>query len=266
MNQSRPKVIVVIPLYTTNLSPEELQAFEHNVRILGPRQLIAVVCPDTLDLSPFDSVLGTAETSIERFPIENFAGVAGYNRMMLSEAFYTRFERYRHLLLCQTDAFVFSDRLDEWCSRDYDYIGAPWIASPRSALNRALFRFNNLFRRKKKSDEYLFKVGNGGFSLRKVDTMRRIVSEQRKDIDYALAHPDDSDRHIEDRYISLVAPTKLTMRIPEYHEAVDFCIDRRPALALRLNDFRLPFACHGFNKPNVRAFWQPILQAHRDIR
>ena len=260
MNANARNAVVVVPLYTTELPALERMALARNLRVLR-RHPVAIACPAGLDLAPLGDALGPATPAIEHFPDACFDGVQGYNRMMLSEAFYARFEGYRHLLVCQTDAFVFADRLATWCAHDYDYIGAPWIASPRTRLNRALFRFNNLFRRRRKQDDYLFKVGNGGFSLRRVDTLLRIVREQREHIDHLLANPGDDDHHVEDRYFSLVAPTLLPgMRIPDYRAALDFCMDRRPALAMRLNQGRLPFACHGFNKRNVRDFWAPILR------
>lgn len=258
-------VIVVVPLYTTDLRADETMSLQRTLKVLG-RHPIAIACPEGLDLAPLDRLLAPARVRIERFPARYFAGVEGYNRMMLWPEFYRRFTAWRHLLICQTDAFVFGDRLLDWCHRDHDYIGAPWIATPRHALNKALFRLTNRFRSRAKQDAHYFKVGNGGFSLRKVATFLRITEEQRAQIEHMLAHPQDDLLHVEDKYFSLVAPQRYPeMRIPDYTEAVDFCIDRRPAIALRLNGGRLPFACHGFDKRNVRRFWQPILaQAERD--
>lgn len=261
MTSPQLPVVVVVPLYTTRLSAEDLMSLKRTVRVLGHHDL-AIACPEGLDLSPLDEVVAPARPRVVRFPAEYFAGVEGYNRLMLSERFYARFDDYRYLLICQTDAFVFADRLHYWCGKGYDYIGAPWMASERTAWNRALFKLNNAFRKKKKSDEYLFKVGNGGFSLRRVAMMRRIVREQREHIERGLRAPGDRNHHVEDQYFSLVAPARIPeMKIPAYAEAVDFCIDRRPRLALELNGGRLPFACHGFGKRNVRRFWRPILAA-----
>lgn len=262
MENSRARAVVVVPLYTTVLSSEHLLSLKRTVRMLGHHPF-AVICPQGLDLTPLDALLQPAQPIMERFAPHYFDGVEGYNRLMLSETLYQRFDAYQYLLICQTDAFVFEDKLDYWCNQGYDYIGAPWISSPRSALNKSLFWFNNLFRAKKKSDEYLFKVGNGGFSLRDVSMMQRIVHELRSDIDYELANPQDNNHHVEDQYFSLVASTKIKgMKIPAYSEAVDFCIDRRPQLALAMNDDRLPFACHGFDKRNVRDFWRPIIESY----
>lgn len=261
MRHDKGPVVVVIPLYTTQLPEEERIALANNVRALSNHPL-SIVCPASLDLEPLQEALAPAQDrALEIFPDHCFDGVSGYNRMMLSESFYERFGGYRHLLVCQTDAFVFRDELGQWCARDHDYIGAPWISSERTAWNRALFDFNNLFRKKKKHDDYLFKVGNGGFSLRNVAMMQRIVRDQRANIEHALANPSDDDHHIEDRYFSLVAPKIFPqMRIPDYREAVGFCIDRRPQLAMQMHAGRLPFACHGFNKRKVAAFWKPLIE------
>jgi hypothetical protein len=233
--------------------------------VLGQHPL-AIVCPDDLDLAPLDPVLGPARPDVERFEPRFFAGIDGYNRLLLSPGFYRRFEAYAQLLVCQTDAFVFSDQLESWSARDYDYIGAPWIASARNRGNAGLQCLGNLFRRQAKQEAHYFKVGNGGFSLRKVATMIRITEEQRPHIEHLLAHPGPDNLHVEDKYFSLVAPGRYPgMRIPDYREAVGFCIDRRPQLALEIHGGRLPFACHGFDKRNVRRFWQPIIErADRD--
>ena len=256
---AQARCVVVVPLYTTALGPDDRLSLARSLRMLG-RHPFAIVCPDGLDLAPLQPLLQAVSPRIERFEPAYFAGVEGYNRLMLSADFYRRFAGFEHLLICQTDAYVFADRLDDWVARGHDYIGAPWIASPRNAWNRALQRFTNLFRAVGKQESHYFRVGNGGFSLRRVAMMRRITEAQQASIAQMLANPRPDNLHVEDKYFSLVAPGLYPeMRIPDHREAVDFCIDRRPALALALNGGRLPFACHGFNKRNVRRFWEPII-------
>lgn len=253
------RCVVVVPLYTTALGEDDRLALTRCLAVLG-RHPIAIVCPEGLDLSPLQPLLQAAAPMVERFAPDFFKGVEGYNRLMLWPGFYRRFAAYDYLLICQTDAFVFADRLDDWVARGHDYIGAPWIASPRNAWNRGLQRFTNLFRRVGKQEGHYFRVGNGGFSLRRVAMMLRITEEQQAAITHMLDHPKPDNLHVEDKYFSLVAPVRYPeMRIPDWREAVDFCIDRRPRLALAFNGGRLPFACHGFNKRNVRRFWQPII-------
>lgn len=256
----KQKTAVVVPLYTTNLSKDETMSLQRSVAMLGHFPFI-IICPEGLDLSPLYELFGPVNLSLERFDPDYFKGIKGYNRLMLSEEFYNRFIDWDYILICQADVFVFRDELQYWVDKGYDYIGGPWIATPRNRWNVMLFNIKNFFKKKKKSSQHFFKVGNGGFSLRRVSVMQHIVSEQKADIEYALAHPNHHKHHIEDIYFSLLAPQKMPeMKIPGYKEAVGFSFDRRPHLALKINGGKLPFACHAFNKTIVKRFWRPIIK------
>jgi len=253
-----PSVVVVIPLYKSKLSNNEHLAFERALDALSRRRF-AIVCPAGLDLAPLAASLARVEHDVRRFDPHWFDGIEGYNRLMLSPTFYDAFADFEYLLVCQNDAFVFEDRLDAWLERGYDYVGAPWIASPQTAAARFLRRINDVFRGRRKNTSHWFKVGNGGFSLRNVATMRHIVTTQRDRIERLLDTGHDSGHHIEDVYFSIVAPTLTRVRIPDYREAVDFCIDRKPDIALRINGGRLPMACHRFFDRKVARYWAPII-------
>ncbi len=257
--EKKNKAVIVIPLYKTDLDQDELISLNRTITVLKDHKF-AVVCPETLDLTPLTPVLDKVDYATERFPDEYFSGLSGYNNLMLSNMFYNRFSVFEYILICQTDVYVFKDDLLKWCAKQYDYIGAPWIVSRQTFLNKALFDFNNLFRKVKKDRNNFFKVGNGGFSLRKTDMMLRIVNEQEENIKEAQRKK-ELHRHVEDVYFSLVAPLFIPeMKIPDYTEAVDFCIDRKPKESLKINNGRVPFACHGFNKPKVRDFWKPFIE------
>jgi hypothetical protein len=254
--------IVVIPLYKTNLNDNELLSLKRSLDVLAGHDF-AIVCPEGLDLDPLMPLLQSVSYTVKRFAPDYFKGLSGYNQLMLSQAFYRAFEDYAYILICQTDVFVFEDKLEYWCSKGYDYIGAPWLASKQTFLSRLLFKINNAFRKRKKSNEHYFRVGNGGFSLRKTATMLHAVSRRDACMGNdasALAHWQPQNLHIEDLYFSLVAPTLVDMKIPDYREAVDFCVDRRPKLALQLNHGKLPFACHRFFDPKVKEFWGAIIK------
>lgn len=255
------KVIVVIPIYKTDLDQDETISLNRAVEVLKGHDF-AIVCPENLDITPLAYVLEKVNYTTERFPEKYFKGVSGYNDLMLSEIFYSRFSQYEYILICQTDVFVFKDDLLKWCAKGYDYIGAPWITSKPNFINTTLFKFNNLFRKVKKDRNNVYKVGNGGFSLRKTSMMLRIVTELKESIK-TEQELKQFHRHIEDVYFSLVAPTLIPeMNIPDYIEGVDFCIDRKPKIAMKINNNKAPFACHGFNKPKVRDFWKPIIERY----
>ncbi|RDI05777.1 DUF5672 family protein [Flavobacterium sp. AG291] len=252
------KAIVVVPIYKTNLDDNEMLSLKRSVKMLHQHPF-AIACPEHLDITPLNSILAPVHYTIHRFEDSYFKGIAGYNKLMLSEVFYNSFNEYEYLLICQTDVFVFDDQLEYWCSKGYDYIGAPWIASKQTAITKLLLNINNSFKKKKKRTEHFFKVGNGGFSLRKVSTMQRIVNEQKDNIEYCLANPNDLSHHIEDVYFSLVAPALTEMKIPAYTEAVGFAMDRKPDIAYKLNGKKLPFASHRFYNRKVKEFWTPII-------
>ncbi|GLQ51344.1 DUF5672 family protein [Dyella flava] len=256
--------VVVIPLYKTDLNDNELLSLKRSLKVLAQHPF-AIACPDSLDLSPLNAILDTVNHVVKRFRDDYFKGLSGYNQLMLSSTFYEAFAEYEYILICQTDVFVFEDRLEHWCNQGYDYIGAPWLASRQTFFNRLLFRINNAFKKRKKSTEHYFKVGNGGFSLRKTDAMLRAVQRRNEGMEQGLPtlskwHP--QNLYIEDLYFSLVAPTLTEMNIPDYLSAVDFCFDRKPDLALKLNHGKLPFACHRFYDPKASKFWQPIVSKY----
>ena len=85
-----------------------------------------------------------------------------------------------YILIYQLDAFVFKDELKEWCQKGYDYIGAPWIATIENTIWLKYFNIvARKFRSKNKNnrEQIFFKVGNGGFSLRRTSSHYSIVKE-----------------------------------------------------------------------------------------
>jgi len=246
---SSQKVIIVIPIYKTDLPESDLMSLKRTLHILRNHPF-AIACPESLDLGPLSGLLPTVNYREERFKNHYFAGIEGYNSLMLSEEFYQRFSDFEYILLCQTDVFVFKDNLLKWCNKGYDYVGAPWLGSKRTPLSKFLMKLTNMMGKKKKGDRHYFKVGNGGFSLRNVAMMLRILEDNKKN--------KHDEMGTEDIYFSLVAPRYIPeMKIPDYREAVDFCIDRKPEMAVEINGGKVPFACHGFNKPKVSDFWKP---------
>jgi hypothetical protein len=97
----------------------------------------------------------------KRFPDEFFGSPQAHGRLLLSEQFYRAFLDYEYILIYHLDALVFADRLKEWCEAGYDYIGAPWLLSPDTPHI---------------TEE---KVGNGGFSLRRVRSFLRVLDSRR---------------------------------------------------------------------------------------
>lgn len=246
-------VTVVIPVYKVNLSLTEQLSLKQCIKLLGDFDIV-FVHPESLDVSTINF---DGRISSEKFPDHYFKSVFGYNRLMLTASFYERFSQSKFILIYQLDAYVFRDELLYWCSKDYDYIGAPWIATPNKGFKKVLSLFDS--KKKKARSEIFYKVGNGGFSLRKVSTHIANSKKMKSVIEQNLKRSEDDFRIMEDVFWSSVPEHDSSFLIPDYKEGLKFAFDRKPKLALKLNNNKLPFGCHGFEKPKVKNFWSQII-------
>lgn len=256
------EVVIVVPVYLHKHTNLEMLAITNNLKVLQ-KYFIVFVAPegfDTTELSQFAS----ENVVFEYFDKHYFESIKGYNNLLMSVEFFERFSSYKYMLICQPDVFVFRDELMQWIQKDYDYIGAPWVGPDSAFWTPIVGRINNLVRpligKKPKNWRYLYKVGNGGFSLRKIASHLKITTNNRADIDMFLTN---SSRGAEDIFWSLYVPQiDEKFSIPDYKEAVGFSIDQRPKEALKLNKGKLPFACHGITRPKLTSFWTPIIKKH----
>src|SRR6266487_2982895 len=123
----RKEVAVVIPVYRPQMTAYEEISLNQCLKILGRYPLI-FISPDDLDMSSYLTRAPHAE--VRTFASSHFQNLDAYDRLLLSKPFYDRFRDYRYILIYQLDAFVFSDQLEDWCARGFDYVGAPWIDLP----------------------------------------------------------------------------------------------------------------------------------------
>ena len=268
-------VAVIVPVWQTKLCTEELYALQGLRRILGNYPRI-FACPESLRI-PRGFTEGER---VERFPDHYFSYPNGYNRLLLSRLFFHRWDSFEYILVYQLDCLMFSDRLGEWCDKNYDYVGAPW----HDDYGRA-------------PGDKVWRVGNGGFSLRKVSTALDILSKRiRRGSLFAVppvAMPQPSGwnwfvkntrhrlrQHLglwtvedelstcfcdnEDRFWALEAPKVWSgYRKPDVDEALDFAFEREPRVCLERTEGRLPFGCHAWAKHD-REFWEQHLSRELD--
>src|SRR5690554_154563 len=130
-------VRVIIPIYKNTLNELEATSLKQSFKILKNHHF-SLICPENLDIQPILNFEKNNTIEVVRFPNEYFKGIEGYNRLMLSEEFYEKFLESKYILICQTDVIVIKDELEYWCSKNYDYINAPWIASSRNFWNKSM--------------------------------------------------------------------------------------------------------------------------------
>jgi hypothetical protein len=235
------KAAVAVPVWRPTLTADESFSLRRCLSVLGGHA-VTLVSPEGM---PLDAVpLDGASPAVARFAPEFFAGIGGYNRLMLSADFYGHFSAYDYVLVYQLDAFVFEDRLADWCARGYDYVGAPWIGEgwpeETSPLRRRLLRALTSPRTR---------VGNGGFSLRRVSSFLRAIRRLRPLLSRWTSN--------EDLLWSVVARRAASFRIPPPEEAMSFSFELEPRRCYEQLGRRLPFGCHAWPRYDPD-FWRGV--------
>ncbi len=255
-------VKVVIPIYQEQLPDLELKLLRHNLEVLSQHRIV-ILLPESLSLEQLRGQFPIDRYEIVRVSDEWLGrkrGIAGYNRMMLSEGFYALFSDVDYILICQTDVYIFRDELSHWASKGYDYIGAPWLK--RSIYNNPLMRLYLAMRlivhrrvrgerRKFLRQELFTRVGNGGLSLRRVESMRSACVVHHSKIEEMLS--ERTHLNNEDVFWALVP---YDFRYPNYEEALRFSLDVKPELGVEVSNGALPFGCHGLTHRSIFKFWR----------
>jgi hypothetical protein len=215
---------------------------------------------------------------LKEFERDFFGSVKAHRKMLFSEKFYKSFRNYRFVLIYHTDALVFSDQLEYWCDKNYDYIAAPWIPH-KDAPYTGMPAFEG-------------KVGNGGFSLRKIDGIFKVLNSRRlwHDPVQEILKVYRSHKPFLRKSISCVKALRLfwptyngvlqelgSYRAPEDHfwanravyyhpgfriapleKALKFAFECVPRYCYEQNANRLPFGCHAWGRYD-KEFWEPFL-------
>lgn len=255
--------VVVIPFYQIHLSQSELFSVARNTKVLQEFRIVAV-CPQSMEV-PLKKILIAIypKIEIETFDDIYFGSISGYNRLLKSAEFYKRFSTHEYLLLAQTDALVISNELEKWCAPKYSYIGAPWFegfTQPTKPLR-------------------LIGVGNGGFSLRRIQDfieclqnncyLPNVLAKKPTKIFDIPGHLRFIKHHYLFAWSKGVFQTKINedvfwgllipMRHPKFkvapiEKAYEFAFDAEPRYLFELNHRQLPFGCHAWERYD-RDFW-----------
>ena len=226
------EVIVVIPVYKEFLSETEKTALMQ-ARIILKNYPICLMAPEKMH-----DFLTSKFLKTEFFPDYNFINIMSYSKLLLNPEFYQRFVDYNYILIYQLDAFVFYDKLNYFCSLNYDYIGSPMSFSWQK----------------------YGRVGNGGLSLRKVSSCIRVTENF-----YEIATKEE-DRKIfingEDKFFSYCGKSiDIDFHTPNVMIANQFAIMYNISHCYeRLSENNLPFGCHGWSKRQHFLIWRPYIK------
>lgn len=227
MKNKKNEVIVVIPYYHNDLSEKEMISLMQVQKVLK-RYDLCLIAPFRLKF-----FLENESYQVEYFEDIFFIDTSTYNQLMLATEFYERFINYRYILIYQLDAFVFCDKLNYFCDLKYDYIGSPWIYPERAMIGGVLQRAY---------------VGNGGLSLRNVGSCIKLLNDKKSEAEEFTSN--------EDFFFSAangdfkVAPLSI---------ALEFSFETHVRKCFELNDKRLPFGCHAWERYDF-LFWKPYME------
>ncbi len=271
LEKDRKIVAIAVPLTERHyLTDEEKISIKHLETYLGGY--------DRYLIEPKGMNFNIDGFYIKEFEREYFGSVQAHRKMLFSEKFYKSFEKYQYILIHHTDALVFSDQLAQWCQRGYDYVAPPWI-SHKDAPYAGM-------------PAYEGKVGNGGFSLRRIDAILKVLNSHRlwRDPVQEIRKAFRSRKPLVRRSITFAKALRFFLPIyngvrqeldsylaPEDHfwanravhyypgfriapleEALKFAFECVPRYCYEQNQNRLPFGCHAWARYD-REFWKPFL-------
>ena len=250
------KVVIVIPLQTPEPSKLETISLIQTLSVLRDYPVI-FMATNQLDVTWYVSfcMKYDKQVTVERF---NWNGYEGYSTLQTQPHFYERFLSYEYMLTCHLDAFVFRDELEAWCSLNYDYVGSV-IYNTDFIMKDTLFKIATTYT----NPDYF---GNGGFSLKKVNTFYRITLRYKLYIDFyhwqrklrKKGFYDDLFHSV--HYPKLFPDFKTAPRHLAERFGADFVKFEVSDLPFTNSDFSsLPFGIHGWIK-NQQEFWMPCIR------
>lgn len=256
----KSKCAILIPAYRS-LTPLEAYFLKNNTNLLLNHEIILILPSDFVIDNSFHGIIWHKKLYFDK---DYFLNTRTYNKLMLSSDFYECFEDYEYILIVQADVFVFEDQVEYWCNKNFDYIGAPWFRYNKLNKGKLFWYFyKNIYRwylgLSRKSGWLYNRVGNGGFSLRKVETFLNILKKSPEHIlDCYLNSKDDS--YNEDVFWSIEAPKiSRSFNIPKFKEALHFAIEQDPENAYYYIGEKLPFGCHDAIRQN-KNFWSKFIE------
>lgn len=230
------EVAIVVPIYKETLSKSELISLMRLKEILGEYP-VYFVSPIDFNATNFLEIIPNAK--IKRFNDIFFKSIQGYSQLMLSPKFYKNFFDYKYILIYQLDAYVFNNQLLDWCKKNYDYIGAPWISPPPLTNGKPIIDMSSWF---------LNRVGNGGLSLRKVKSHYFNTIIFRPLLKYFIKN--------EDMFWGLFLYwLNPFFKRPKMKEALFFAFEMAPKQSFELTKHKLPFGVHAWEKYD-KEFWK----------
>lgn len=229
------KFVIVVPVYSEKPRLYEEVSLNRLSSVVGNKYPIKLVCPKSLSIDAYIKLLNITEDDAFRFNDEYFKSNETYSQLLVQYDFYNTFSNYEYMLIYQTDCYLIKDDIEKFCNLGFDYIGAPIISNHKVWKTAPT-------------------TGNGGLSLRKIETFKDICDPTgwfaKKYWDKEELNP--KNVKIEDLYFCQNVYEYYDINKPIYNEeAVEFAIDMNPWVLMNIlnrRDIDFPMGIHAWPK------------------
>ena len=265
------KVVIVIIAHKESLSNAEKLSLKQCYKILG-KYPIKIICPEGLDVSEYLEINSKAE--IVFIDARWQSTYQMFNKLKIDSLLYIKFKDYENILFYELDAWVFRNELEYWCDKEYDYVGAPWFEGWG-----------------KTTSDKIIGVGNGGFSLRNIQSsiriLRRVEFLKRIRIFWFKSYLQvifpfhklisffkkyfkirskrlmesslfEYSMHEDYYWAHIIAETFSDYKVATVEDALKFSFENNPEYLYKKNDYQLPFGCHAWEKYDLE-FWSQYI-------
>jgi hypothetical protein len=261
------RAVVLIIVHKPDPSQTEIKSLVQCAGVLRCYRIV-LICPRGMDVKAYREVAPQVE--FEFIDPKWQATYRSFNRLKISPLLYRKYSDYQYILFYELDAWVFRDELEYWCDQGFDYIGAPWFEGWYKATGQSQFAG----------------IGNGGFSLRKVNSHLKAIHrlgyvrppkvlwedfKAKKNLKSVMVFLlsltfwnntfflFNNFRGNEDFFWGRIVGDKFNWKIPDLATAARFSIEANSQALYEMNGNQLPFGCHKWEKYET-GFWKQFIQ------
>lgn len=229
---------IVIPIYKDNLDYIEEISLKRLWEVCGEKNYDVFFIgpsPEATIIGKYKELYPTA--SFIGFDPKFFKSTATYSQLCCSYEFYNSFSDYEYMQIYQLDAYIRYDEISDWCSKGYDYVGAPIVSQHCGWSN-------------------VPRIGNGGVSLRKIETFKYLTDPNGEFIKMYPKLLGNDKIEWEDKHFCIDVNDKYDLEFCSIQEGFNYCCDMNPDLLFDKEYYgmELPMFLHAIDK-NIR-YWK----------
>lgn len=258
------KIIVVIPVYKQVI---DLNEFERRsiANCLKKLSTLAICFAGPVHLQAQYNT-AYAQVLYHGFHSSFFEGISGYNRLLKAPVFYRRFSYFTHLLIAQTDVWIFGGPAKLFEFTQWDFAGAPSVLNGKLRGYNGGLSLRNISFCLKVLTTFKYFIPPGEIIKRHTlnQSVLSILTKKwlsilldltvRNNFMYPL------NRFVHDNedifWSSFVASRYPDFKVIDYGEAVKFSWEHD--LEKLSKNYKLPFGVHGWWNYNL-PFWKKTL-------